>query len=104
MTDIEDPVIVGCPDDVYACGLGGQEGVPVYWPVPRTSDNSGSTVSLNVSPFGPGTVFGYGSHQVTYTATDPSGNTATGCSFLVRVEVATGKILDFVNLSCHTLF
>lgn len=97
MADIENPMIIDCPDEVNACGLGGAEGVPVYWPVPRTSDNSGGPINLIVRPFGPGTVFGYGSHQVTYTATDPSNNEAAECSFLVRVEQASGKIVDLYS-------
>ncbi|XP_072028375.1 uncharacterized protein, partial [Amphiura filiformis] len=83
--DNEPPVIISCPGDCIIYGLSGRDTVPVFWPEPRTSDNSGSTVSLSANPFGSGTEFGYGTHQVYYTAVDPSGNTATGCHFQITV-------------------
>ncbi|XP_072029390.1 uncharacterized protein [Amphiura filiformis] len=83
--DGEAPVIISCPGDCTVYGLSGRDTVPVFWPDPRTSDNSGSTVSLSANPFGSGTEFGFGTHQVYYSAVDPSGNSASGCHFQITV-------------------
>ena len=81
MTDIEVPVISGVPASVVALTNGNS---PVNWVIPTATDNS-DVVSLT-STHGVGVyIFPLGETSVTYTATDPSGNTATH-TFTVTVR------------------
>ena len=52
------------------------------WSEPSASDNSGSMTLT--SDFSSGDTFPIGGTSITYTATDPSGNTAT-FSFTIRI-------------------
>ena len=84
-------MIISCPGDCTVYGLAGRNDVPVFWLDPSTSDNSGSSISVHANPYGPGTDFAFGTHQVYYSAVDPSGNTASGCHFQITVTQAGGK-------------
>ncbi|RPA69155.1 HYR domain-containing protein [Cyclobacteriaceae bacterium YHN15] len=81
--DTEDPVISNCPADTSLSNDAGSCGAIVNWTAPTASDNSGS-VNLS-SNFAPGSFFPVGTTLVTYTATDPAGNTAI-CSFEITVS------------------
>ena len=86
ISDVEGPVITGCPgtqtgvtDSEIATGT-------VSWVAPTATDNSG-TQTLT-STHNPGDSFPIGTTPVTYTSTDAAGNTAT-CSFDV---IVTGEL------------
>jgi hypothetical protein len=84
--DVEAPQFVnGCPEDidVFAARLG--ETTFVNWTDPVVTDNSGDVIQLSCDAT-PGSDFA-GTTTVTYTAVDPSNNTAT-CEMTVTV---TGK-------------
>ncbi|XP_022082302.1 mucin-2-like isoform X2 [Acanthaster planci] len=83
-SDNEPPVVDSFPNDVTVTVPFGTSSTPISWPTPTATDNSG-TVSIN-SNRDPGSSFTPGSTQVTYTFTDPSGNTVTR-SFNVNVVV-----------------
>ncbi|XP_030829219.1 mucin-3A isoform X29 [Strongylocentrotus purpuratus] len=80
--DRENPVLNGCPTNIVANASPGSSTTVVSWLAPVASDNSGSaTLTVNRPP---GSSFAIGSTQVTYTATDPTGNFVT-CSFDIIV-------------------
>ncbi|MFC2110852.1 HYR domain-containing protein [Bacteroidota bacterium] len=79
--DIIDPVIVGCPTDVTVFANKVNCSANATWTPPTTTDNCSATL---VSNYDPGDLFPLGTTVVTYTATDPSGNTVS-CSFNVIV-------------------
>ena len=89
VTDTEDPTLLYLPEDKSQGTDPGSDTASVSWTEPSANDNSGS-VSLT-SSHDPGDYFPIGDTEVTYTARDPYGNTATQ-SFTVTV---TG---DFVIL------
>ncbi|WNG39962.1 HYR domain-containing protein [Archangium violaceum] len=74
--------VISCPADVQVEDAP-EQGLVVDYPAATASD----TVSLPVLSYSPapGTLFPVGTTQVTATATDSSGNSAT-CSFQVRVS------------------
>ncbi len=73
VNDTEAPTITGCPTSFAACN-------PISWTPPAITDNCSVNVTASHAPG----VFPNGTTTVTYTATDPSGNTST-CSFNVTV-------------------
>ena len=85
-SDNEDPIIIGCPDDLSIdTDSGIATGTPL-WTAPTASDNSGP---VTLTPdYNSGDLFQIGETTVTYTATDDSGNSVSTCSFAVNV---TGK-------------
>ncbi|MDX2175694.1 MAG: HYR domain-containing protein [Candidatus Sumerlaeia bacterium] len=84
--DTANPVLVGCPsnttltNDFNACGA------TVSFPTPTATDNCSAVVSLT-GGLPSGSLFPVGTTTVTFTATDPSGNTDT-CSFDVTIDDA----------------
>nr|XP_006815998.1 PREDICTED: A disintegrin and metalloproteinase with thrombospondin motifs 9-like [Saccoglossus kowalevskii] len=83
--DNQKPSITGCPNDVLKAidTSDSLNGVLVSWDVPDAEDNSGSvTMTSTHDPFD---LFSLGVSQVTYQASDASGNIAR-CSFQVTVE------------------
>ena len=80
--DNENPVITNCPSTQTADVASGSSTATVTWTEPTATDNSG-TVTLD-SDSNSGGSFSVGTTPVFYTATDPSGNTAT-CTFDVVV-------------------
>ena len=85
-TDAEVPVISGTPSNQTVNTDAGLPNATVSWTPPTARDNSGEAVTLT-SDYSPGDMFGIGTTNVTYTATDSYGNTAT---FTFNV-VVTGK-------------
>jgi gliding motility-associated-like protein len=88
------PVISNCPSgqtvsaDPQACGA------IVTWTPPTAADACGTPLTPTVFPFGPGEFFNVGSTQVTYTANDGNGNTAT-CTFIIVVnDVEAPEVLN----------
>ena len=79
--DNQDPIIVGCPNNITINTSGACTQV-VNWITPTVTDNCSATLT---STHNPGDVFPIGTTTVTYTAVDPNGNSAT-CSFDVTVE------------------
>ena len=79
VNDNEAPVFTTlCPASFAACNAPG-----ISWTEPVATDNCG-TVTLT-SNYSPGATFPPGTTTVTYTATDPSGN-SNSCSFDVTVK------------------
>eukprot|EP00667_Euglena_gracilis_P000070 EG_transcript_70 len=79
--DTEAPRLA-CPSNLYVLLNDGSNRAIMTWPAPAASDND-RVASVNVTQQ-PGTYFS-GRTNVTYTATDPSGNGAQ-CTFLVVVS------------------
>ncbi|XP_071942787.1 hyalin-like [Antedon mediterranea] len=63
----------------------GSPNATVTWDPPETSDNSGRLVTVMSSSFESGDMIPYGTHTITFTATDPYGNIDT-CDFGLNVE------------------
>ncbi|GMQ24093.1 hypothetical protein Aoki45_07750 [Algoriphagus sp. oki45] len=98
--DTEAPVINDCPTNITVSNDSGSCGAVVNWTPPTGTDNSGS-VTLT-SNFEPGSSFPVGTTVVTYTASDPSGNSAT-CSFEVNVVDSDAPVVEFIeNISLIT--
>ena len=91
-SDIEKPVIVGCPGNQNTSTDIGVATGTVSWTAPTATDNSG-TQTLT-SDYIPGNSFPVGNTTVTYTSTDEAGNTNT-CTFEV---VITGTVKYKSNL------
>lgn len=82
------PDISGCPADItIEAGASCQSGIS--WTPPTASDNCSVTLSESHSP---GSIFPLGTTTVTYTATDPAGNTRT-CSFNIIVRDTTAPVI-----------
>lgn len=83
ISDVENPLIIGCPGPISATNASGNCSAIVTWTPPNATDNcAGLTVT---STHNPGATFPVGVTTVTYTATDGVGNTST-CSFVVTVS------------------
>ncbi|HZY80306.1 MAG TPA: HYR domain-containing protein [Cyclobacteriaceae bacterium] len=87
VTDNAPPVISGCPGDITIEAASSCQAV-VSWAAPAASDNC--TAALSSSHVS-GSLFNIGTTAVTYTATDPSGNSAT-CSFNVIVKDTSAPV------------
>ncbi len=79
--DTEAPTII-CPLDITVASDPNVCGAMVTWNAPQTDDNC-AVDNVSVSHL-PGNIFPVGTTTVTYTVTDPSGNTAT-CDFDITV-------------------
>uniref|UniRef100_A0A8C3EX58 Sushi, von Willebrand factor type A, EGF and pentraxin domain-containing protein 1 n=1 Tax=Corvus moneduloides TaxID=1196302 RepID=A0A8C3EX58_CORMO len=91
--DIEAPRI-HCPDNIETVTLEHHNSANISWQVPAAEDNSGDEVSVRVTPaFIPPFLFPIGEVDVTYTATDKSGNEAS-CTFHVKVIDAEPPVVD----------
>ena len=89
---MEDPVFAGTPSDISQNTDANSPTATVTWTPPTTSDNAGEGETVT-SDHSPGDTFPIGTTTVTYTATDPYGNSAT-TSFDV---VITGKNGDLMS-------
>ena len=72
------PPLIFCPNvEDVTVSTGNTNGAIVNFPIPTASDNSGVTINAVLFPAnqqGPNSLFGFGFHEITYRATDPSGN------------------------------
>ncbi|XP_061487863.1 sushi, von Willebrand factor type A, EGF and pentraxin domain-containing protein 1 isoform X2 [Rhineura floridana] len=91
--DIEAPKI-SCPDDIETSTLEHQNSANISWHVPDTDDNSRDEVSIHVTPaFIPPYLFPVGEVDITYTATDRTGNQAS-CTFSIKVIDNEPPVID----------
>ena len=100
-TDNEEPVFYGIPSDVKQNTNPNSATANVTWTPPIASDNANEGVTV-ASSHNSGDSFEIGTTKVTYTATDPYGNSAY-TSFDV---VITGKMegLCLTTLEYQTVF
>lgn len=78
-----DPTFTSCPANISQNASAGLCSAVVSWAAPLASDNCSATVTQTSGSIS-GSTFPVGIHSILYTATDPSGNTAT-CTFTVTV-------------------
>jgi hypothetical protein len=91
VSDIQNPVISGCPGNINATTS------QVFWTPPTASDNCpGVTMTSNHNP---GDFFPPGNTTVTYTATDAHSNTAS-CSFVVNVCTPSSANISNNSIIC----
>ena len=78
------PRVTNCPQNITATATVGRCDAPVSWtePVGEPSCLGGLTTTRNHAP---GDWFTIGTHTVTYTFTDASGNT-NSCTFFIKVN------------------
>jgi hypothetical protein len=81
--DTQAPTLSACPANIVRNLTDTTTSTLVNWTAPTASDNCG-TPSV-ISNFAPNSRFALGTTTVRYTATDPSGNTAT-CTFTITVN------------------
>jgi gliding motility-associated-like protein len=81
--DIVPPVITRCPADISMATSSSSGNTAVEWTPPMATDEC--TLTSFESNHQPGDIFPIGATEVTYTATDKSGNTTT-CGFTVKIE------------------
>ena len=79
--DASPPVITGCPTDI-TLPIGSEV---ANWTEPMATDDSGLVPVINKS-YEPGTMFSFGSTDVTYTFTDAAGNMAQCVFTVTRLE------------------
>ena len=88
--DLQPPIFTNCPPNIVVSAIDDGNGncnAIVHWQIPSVSDDCSNT-TLNVShPCG--SSFPMGTTNVTYTATDASGNVSI-CSFTVTVICIVG--------------
>jgi hypothetical protein len=96
--------VVSCPQNINVTPSRENCNPAIYWEPAVASDNCSATLT---STHNPGDAFPVGTTTVTYTATDPSGN-STSCSFTVTVtpEPLTGDVsaktyAGGYNVSCY---
>ena len=88
--DTTSPECVGLPDFVSESTELGNAGRTVTWTEPTCSDAS-NAASVTARSDIPGAFFFVGETVVTYTCTDPSGNSES-CSFIVQVFTSKSEI------------
>ncbi|XP_071944825.1 hyalin-like [Antedon mediterranea] len=79
----DEPPVLECPDDIIGVAPN-TSGISITWSEPTYTDNSGNTVILS-STRNSADVFTFGTHNVTYTGIDQSGNSGT-CGFEITIE------------------
>ncbi|KAK7466019.1 hypothetical protein BaRGS_00037420, partial [Batillaria attramentaria] len=98
--DAEAPVFVnGCPDDVQETAAPLGKDTLVHWSPPVVADNSRNPAHVD-SDLEPGAAFPVGITQVTYTATDDSGNNAS-CTFSVNITALQCDSPEHENVEEH---
>ena len=80
----KEPPNITCPKDMEVIKTGPGHTTVVHWHPPTADDNSGGHVVLFTESVA-GSGFTVGRHQITYKATDPSGNKAS-CTFTITVS------------------
>ncbi|XP_071961171.1 uncharacterized protein [Antedon mediterranea] len=81
--DNEKPQLTMCPNDTDVMPDVGMDSALVYWDEPMVTDNVDKTPFI-LSTIDSNTTLLIGSHRVTYTAIDQSGNSET-CTFTINV-------------------
>ncbi len=82
--DTKPPTILQCPSDIERIATSHGAGTVVRWTEPTATDYSNYTVSRSHTP---GTVFGIGTTEVTYTFTDLSSNrNRATCTFAITID------------------
>jgi hypothetical protein len=84
VNDTENPTLVGLPSNMTVPTSAGSCSATASWTAPTGSDNCSGVTVTQTAGLASGATFPLGTTAVTYTATDASGNTATG-SFNVTV-------------------
>ena len=84
VTDTENPVIANCPANISVAADPAICGAVITWAAPTVSDNCPNATITQTVGLASGATFPIGTTNVTYTAADANGNTAT-CSFTVTV-------------------
>ncbi|XP_046581283.1 uncharacterized protein LOC124288796 [Haliotis rubra] len=89
--DIQPPQIKNCPSTTILKTADPDASTTyVQWPVITVSDNSKEPIPLrSPSALPSGGTFPVGTHIVSFTASDPSGNKAEPCFFLLKVQSVT---------------
>ena len=88
--DSTDPFIVSFPDDITVSVPFGTQSTPVNWEEPTAFDNSGTVFPSKSAE--PGSSFPTGqTTPVTYTFTDPTGNSVTRQFTVTVVELRKFK-------------
>ncbi|WP_205961614.1 HYR domain-containing protein [Pararhodobacter oceanensis] len=91
--DEEPPVLAGVPEDISVTTDADAATAVVGWDLPTASDNvDGALTPELTAGLAPGSAFPTGATQVTYTATDTSGNASSG-SFTVTVGDAEAPVI-----------
>lgn len=85
VSDVQPPVFTSCPLNIVTNNNPGVCGATVAWPAPTANDNCPGLVITQTSGLVSGSVFPIGTTNVSFTATDASGNTAV-CAFTVTVN------------------
>ncbi len=88
--DIEDPVISSCPLDISQNTDPGMCTASVSWTPPLQTDNCSAVLTVTHVP---GDVFSAGVTTVTYTTTDPAGNTDI-CSFTITISENEAPVIS----------
>ena len=91
VADTTAPVFTSCPGDVIINNDAGNCSAVATWVVPAANENCGLVIT---SDYNSGDTFPVGTTQVTYVATDPSGNTDT-CQFNVIVTDNEAPVLTY---------
>ncbi|KAH3713144.1 hypothetical protein DPMN_072929 [Dreissena polymorpha] len=102
--DVEAPVFDTCPSTVIAGTDNNSNVSSVTWKNPEASDNSGESVNVALkSKHGHDRRIPAGQYEISYSATDQSGNTGTDCAFDVVVrDMKCARIYPtpFLRASC----
>ena len=85
VSDDEDPTISGLSADLTPSAAAGTCGADVSWTEPTALDNCAGSSIAQTAGDPSGYNFAVGSHTITYTATDASGNTHSE-SFTITVS------------------
>ncbi len=83
VSDSESPTWTACPGNLTVSSSATTCDAVVTWTAPTAADNC--SVAGSSSSHAPGSTFALGTTLVTYTTSDPAGNTGT-CSFAVTVD------------------
>ena len=106
--DTLSPVLLGVPVNVSVMPVVGSCSATVTWVAPSAVDNCSAVVTASAQS---GTVFSFGTHTVTWTATDLSGNTRTASlSFTISdqeppsLSAVPSNQTHYVSATqCHTV-
>ncbi len=95
--DSQPPTITGCPGNITVNAAAGTCGAIVNWHPPTPGDNCSVGLTFTTTHI-QGSVFPVGTTEVTYTATDRSGN-QTFCRFNVTVVDAEKPTISIPNIT-----